>query len=365
MTRLFALLWVLAATLSVPLTPVTASAELEKSFFEGKTIRIVAPYPPGGTVDLFARIVARHIPKYLPGKPRIIVLNMPGAGGLIGATHVQQRTKPEGLTWLAGSPSLNTVGLLDPKELRMFDPRKQVNLVGTAEPGVTLVHGDLGVAKMEDLKKVDPQNLVIGARSTSDTTYLTLRPILDLLGIRGYRWAVGYPGSAAVAPAFARKEVTLFSVAAVNPLGAGAFASLYREGTAKILWQDGLLKPDGTVGADRGVPFPTFTEEYLRVFGKPPAGIPYEGLKITPFGSRSLSKTITLPPGVPPSLVEALRRAFRAMMKDPAFVREHEKVLFLTPAAVDGEEADLMLASVWRALTPEVAEYLSALSAGR
>lgn len=367
MINFFGLSWFVLATLILSQGPVPAasSAELETPLFKGKSIRIVVPFPPGGSVDLFARIVARHIPNYLPGKPKIIVVNMPGAGGIIGATYVQQTAKPDGLTWLCGSPSLNIVGMLDPKKRRKFDPRKQIHLVGTAEPGVTLVHSDLGVAKMEDLKNVDPQKLVIGSRSTSDTTYLTLRPYMNLLGIRGYKWAVGYPGSAAVAPAFARKEVTIFSVAAVNPLGTGSFSGMYKDGTAKILWQGGLLKSDGTVGGNEQVPYPTFTEEYVRVFGKPPGGIPYEALKITPFGSRALSKTITLPPGVPPAVVEALRRSFREMMLNPAFVREHKKVLLLEPAVADGKEADLILAALWRALTPKVAEYMSALTAGR
>ena len=66
--------------------------------FKGKSIRILIGYPPGGGHDLEARVMARHLSKYIPGKPRIIVQNMPGAGGMIQAAYVFNRAKPNGLT---------------------------------------------------------------------------------------------------------------------------------------------------------------------------------------------------------------------------------------------------------------------------
>jgi tripartite-type tricarboxylate transporter receptor subunit TctC len=68
------------------------------SFYEGKTIRIIVGTSPGGGYDTYTRLIARHFSKYIPGKPSIIVDNMPGAGGLLSANHLFKVAKPDGLT---------------------------------------------------------------------------------------------------------------------------------------------------------------------------------------------------------------------------------------------------------------------------
>ncbi|HLE18813.1 MAG TPA: hypothetical protein VI728_11075, partial [Syntrophales bacterium] len=68
------------------------------SFFEGKTIRIVVGFTPGGGFDTYSRALARHMGKYIPGNPYIIVENMPGAGSMIAANYVYKMAKPDSLT---------------------------------------------------------------------------------------------------------------------------------------------------------------------------------------------------------------------------------------------------------------------------
>ena len=75
-----------------------ASAATAKSFYEGKTIKIITVHPPGGGYDTYARLFARHMGKHIPGKPNVIVINMPGASGLIGTNYVYNVTKPDGLS---------------------------------------------------------------------------------------------------------------------------------------------------------------------------------------------------------------------------------------------------------------------------
>src|SRR4051812_19515187 len=86
---------VVAALLAV--SPLSNAAQAP-SRFEGKTIRIVVGYNPGGGYDATARILARHLPKYIPGKPSIIVQNMPGANSIIAANYVYNVASPDGLT---------------------------------------------------------------------------------------------------------------------------------------------------------------------------------------------------------------------------------------------------------------------------
>src|SRR5678810_1494434 len=76
---------------------VAAPAALAQSF-SGKTVTIIVGYKPGGGYDATARLLARHLPKHLPGKPTVIVQNMPGGNSIIAANHMYNAAKPDGLT---------------------------------------------------------------------------------------------------------------------------------------------------------------------------------------------------------------------------------------------------------------------------
>ncbi|MPZ78606.1 MAG: hypothetical protein GEU77_19050 [Deltaproteobacteria bacterium] len=69
----------------------------ERPFYEGKTVTIIAGFASGGTIDMRARLFARHLSKYIAGNPSIVVQNQVGAGGLVAANHVFSVAKPDGL----------------------------------------------------------------------------------------------------------------------------------------------------------------------------------------------------------------------------------------------------------------------------
>ena len=70
----------------------------QSDFYQGKTIRIIVGFSPGGGYDALARMLSRHMPKYIPGNPAILVENMTGAGSLLAANHIFKVAKPDGLT---------------------------------------------------------------------------------------------------------------------------------------------------------------------------------------------------------------------------------------------------------------------------
>ena len=74
------------------------AAKAQSNFYEGKTIRIIVGFSPGGGYDALARMLSRHMPKYIPGHPTILVENMTGAGSLLAASHIFKVAKPDGLT---------------------------------------------------------------------------------------------------------------------------------------------------------------------------------------------------------------------------------------------------------------------------
>src|SRR5687767_7090314 len=88
----------LAVAVLLALVAVAIPAAAQQRFFEGKTIRIVVGFSAGGGYDTYSRVIARHLGRHLPGKPTVIVENMPGAGSLIAANHLYKVAKPDGLT---------------------------------------------------------------------------------------------------------------------------------------------------------------------------------------------------------------------------------------------------------------------------
>jgi tripartite-type tricarboxylate transporter receptor subunit TctC len=84
----------------------SAQGQAEEPFYKGKTITILAGTGAGNVYDIFARMFARHLGKYIPGNPDLIVQNMPGAASMIAANHLYNVTKPDGLTIGAIFPAL-------------------------------------------------------------------------------------------------------------------------------------------------------------------------------------------------------------------------------------------------------------------
>jgi len=74
------------------------AASSQEVFYKGKTIRIVVGFSAGGGYDAYARLIARHLSKYVPGNPTVAVENMAGAGSMISANHIYKVAKPDGLT---------------------------------------------------------------------------------------------------------------------------------------------------------------------------------------------------------------------------------------------------------------------------
>src|SRR5918996_6330300 len=108
----------LAAVMTFSLAWVS-SASAQADFYKGKTITVYAGTTPGALYDQCSRILAMHIPKHIPGKPDMIVQNMPGAGHKIAANYLYAKTKPDGLS-LIGSivPSLYFDQLIGRKEVQ-------------------------------------------------------------------------------------------------------------------------------------------------------------------------------------------------------------------------------------------------------
>src|SRR4030042_4348234 len=129
-------------------------------YYEGKKITLIVGYTPGGGYDILARLYAKHLPKHIPGKPTVLIENMPGADSIIAANQVYNLSKPNGLTICAFNRGLPFAQLLKTEGVR-FDLRKfsWIGSVST-EAIVLALRTDLPFKSVDDiLKAKDPINL--------------------------------------------------------------------------------------------------------------------------------------------------------------------------------------------------------------
>lgn len=323
------------------------------SFTEGKTIRIIDGLPPGGGHDIEGRLIARYITKYLPGKPRAIVKsNMPGAAGLVMTAHFVHRVKPDGLTWAVMGTTQTSSQVLSPPQ--KYDLREIPILFSHSGPGATIVRDFLGVKKAEDITKVDPAKIVVSGRTLTGSSFLTDALGLELLGVKGYKYVVGYQGSARMAQAFFSGEISYVGGTGLHhALGkSGLYHGAINDGTAFLLWQTGVSTPEGEIVRLPGTDTPTIAEVYQQMYGKKPSGQLWEAYKLVGPTVRTLNRYLTVPPGTPPDRVAILRKAFDQLYSDPEYVKEWEKIFGLQLFYVPGQDADKIMKELVNADTP-------------
>jgi tripartite-type tricarboxylate transporter receptor subunit TctC len=318
------------------------------SFTQGKTIQILVGYSPGGGHDIEARLIARWIGKYLPGKPKtIIVRNMPGAGGLIEVAHFYNRAKRDGLTWaIIGTTQTSSQVLASPRP--NYDLHKVPQIFSTSGSGAAIVRDFLEVRKGKDIMKVDPSKIVVSGRTLVGASFLTDVLGLELLGIKGYKYVVGYPGTAQMARAFFSGEISYVGGTGLHHVvgKAGRYYAAVQEGSAVPLWQTGVITPEGKTVRSPGTDVPTLAEIYQEVHGKSPSGQVWEAYKLTGPTVRTLNRSLSLPPGVPADRQATLRQAFKKLYADPAYIKQWEKIFGLRLDFIPGIDADKIMRSL-------------------
>ena len=329
------------ALLAGLLAPVLV-AHAQPRFFEGKTIRIVVGYSAGGGYDTYSRAIARHLPRHIPGKPTVIVENMPGAGSLIAANYLYKVAKPDGLTignfggGLVLAQALGQAGV-------EFDARKFGWLgVPTRETCVCALTKASGISSLQawaaSPKPVKLGGTGIGATTDDVPRVLAAAVALPIQLVRGYK------GTAEIRLAAESGEV------------AGA---CWQWESLRATWRQGLESGDVAVllqVAQKPLPdLPNVplasslakTEEARQMIH---AGI------IVP---SEISRPYALPPGTPVDRVQALRVAFLETMRDPEYVAEAQRSK-LEVDPLGGEEVSRIVQQLFK-LDPAIAAKLKGL----
>jgi tripartite-type tricarboxylate transporter receptor subunit TctC len=290
-----------------------SDAESQAPFYEGKTIRIVVGLPAGDAYDLYARMLAAHMAKYVPGKPNVIVQNMPGASSMITANHVYNIGKPDGLTIGSILPSLYFDQLLRRKEVQ-FDWAKFIYL-GSFERSNNLLYmrADTPFKTVHDVTKASAPPKC-GSTGTGSPSYYLLRLLNDAIGTK-FDIVTGYQGGQEIDLAVEKNEVQCRAFTITTFFAREPFHTWRKKGFVRVLTQTGK-KRDARLADVPSV------HELMEEYKTPESTRRLAALMLA---SGDFGRPIIATPGIPPERVKLLREAFAKTLKDPELLDEAKK----------------------------------------
>ena len=305
-----------AATLALMAGPTAAQAP----FYQGKQLKVLVGFTPGGGTDLFGRIIAEGLARSIEGKPTVLVQNMPGAGSVVASNYYVQKAPRDGSFVLIGTGQLlmRIMLGLDGSKAKVSELEA---LVASPMGRVTYASPSTGIKTLKDI--LHPREpLVLGvpeAISTIDAVHgLTLVKA-------NFRAVMGYPGKAETRLALLRNEVNLDSQS--TPLFETGVRPVVKEGKAVPLFTQGLMEGDRLVRDPAAPDLPTVAEAYREIHGVDPSGPAWEAYKAMVRAVGNGGKILITHSDGPPASREALRRAVEAMTKDHEFMQKAESVL--------------------------------------
>lgn len=329
----------LAASIALTMPVKAQSAE---EFYKGKTLNIVVGASAGGGVDLFARLVGRHIGKFIPGNPTIVVQNMPGAGSLTAARHTYTIAPKDGTHMASVLPGAFFDPLFNPQpgdSKDRYDPTK-FNFIGNgnAESLVCLARKDSAIQKNEDMYEKD---FIVGTPGGGSLVHVYTTVLKNLLNAK-LKIVTGYPGTKEIVLAVQNKEVQGVCGFAWSSAKLHFPDALEGKGDYRIIAQVGSVghpeldaaKIPLTINSAKDAQ----TREALEIFYS-------QGLYVRAF---------MMPPGVPQDRVMLIRKAFLEAIRSPALQEEAAKMM--TEADPNtGEDMEAMVKKVYAA-SPEIIE---------
>jgi tripartite-type tricarboxylate transporter receptor subunit TctC len=309
--KVFCLLIFSVLELSNPLSLEQLFAQA--NFYEGKTVRIIVGFTPGGFYDRWARLLSRYMPKYIPGNPNFLVQNMPGASSVIAANYVYNLAKNDGLTLLVPINSLYLDQMVGRKEVK-FDVRKFV-FIGTQEKAPTMLYfrADTPFKTLADIiqAKEPPK---CGSTGTASTGYLLAR-LLDEAFKAKLNTVTGYQGGSEIDVAVERGELVCRGMDIPPHFGREPFDSWHKRGFDRHILQAGTKR-------DPRLPdTPTLSE--LMDQHKSPE-IMRRVTRIV-LASGEFGRPMVAGPGIPPERIKALRDSYAMAMRDPGLIEEAKK----------------------------------------
>ncbi len=298
-----------------------------EAFYRGRQINLVVGYGPGGGYDLTARLVARHIGRFIPGHPSVAVQNMAGAGSLRAANYLYGAAPKDGATFGVLGSDIAMIGLIGANPAVQFDPRRFTWLGSSSsfrdDAYVLVVRADAKSPSIIEARRPGSAPLVLGGTGEGARDADVPKILRDALGLN-IRQVLGYPDSPSILLAVERGELEgrMFDFSAVRTM---------RPEWLKPNSGFNILVQFARLTRHPGLPdVPTARE--LALDDNARALIAFSETPLL-----TMARPFAAPPGVPPERAKALRAAFLAVHRDPRFVEEAEK-LGLDISPIDSDQ---------------------------
>jgi tripartite-type tricarboxylate transporter receptor subunit TctC len=300
---------VIACVLAVAaLVATQAGAQNPAPFYRGKTVTVIVGFSPGGGYDLYARVLARHIGKHLPGAPNVTVQNMPGAGSLKAANYLYNVAPKDGTVFGTFDRGLPMERLLGRVEGENFDASRFTWMGSvTDEPSVCGFSSRSGIRSWKDMK-AKPFKVGGAGATADDQIYPTVLKNLFHLPVRV---VTGYPGRAEAVLSIRRGEI--------DGLCGWSWSSLQSQD--RTLYDSGQIVVTLQLGVEKSPGLPN-----VPVLGDLTSDPNQKAALKLIFSRLTLARPFAAPPGLPAERTKALRDAFDATMRDREFAAEMQRL---------------------------------------
>jgi tripartite-type tricarboxylate transporter receptor subunit TctC len=297
----------------------TSGALFAAPFYQGRTLRVTVGFSAGGGFDLWARVIARHLGKHIPGNPTVIVENVTGAGGLIQTNQLFKATKPDGLTLGHFNGGL-ILGQMLGQPGYDFDSQKFIYIGAPNKDNPVFVFSKKSGITSADRWLASPVPVKVGGLVPGNLVDNCDRIVKEVLGFPT-QIITGYKGTADILIAMESGEVD-----AVPPSWDTTKTNRKRalESGDMIAILQGTAKPLKELpNVPKFIDFAK-TEEQKKL------------VQVVIHYGNDYSRPFAVPPGTPKDRVETLRKAFMETMKDPEFLGEVDKMkLTLDPTTAE------------------------------
>jgi tripartite-type tricarboxylate transporter receptor subunit TctC len=326
-----------AVLVAGPVTEAAAQPAVEQ-FYKGKNVDMIIGYPPAGANDTYARALARHIGKHIPGRPNVVAKNMPGAGSFLAASNVYSVAPKDGTVLAIGAPTLALDERLGTANVRF--KTAELGWVGRIDPLINIVFM-WHTSKVKTFADAQKYESTLSGTGAGSTVSIYPNVMNNVFGTK-FKLVMGYKGSAEAQLAVERGEVEGHSTAwtAVKV----GHPDWWPKKTISILAQFSLSRHPELMDIPTAVDLARNDEEKQVLSA------------IVVAADIGISFFTT--PGVPSDRLTALRRAFDATMKDPEFLADAAKTK-LTVSPLNGEGLQKLVSTV-SDLSPEMLQKVRA-----
>ncbi len=311
--------------------------------FAGKTINMTIGFAAGGGVDLYGRTLGRHLVQKLPGHPTLVVLNRPGAGGVVALNEWSRRADTAGLSLTIGAQSQTDPDALSRTNAR-FDPAtfKMVGGLGAYSQGVTIRTDAL--PRLTD-KSAQPVIVGMVGSTLRGGTYQVMWGAA-LLGWN-VKWVTGYQSTGELRQAIERGEVEMATFGATRD-----YDYLFKTGKVTVIAQTGQVQEGKRVKRPILGDAPIFSDLVRDKIQDPRARRAFDYWEQV----SQVGMWVALPAETPDAIVAVYVKAFEATSADPAFQNEYAKI---DPDSIGAGKSDIeRLLRELAKVTPETMKFL-------